>query len=78
MIERSNNKKINNPYVNYCSFDYLPLYSNKIGGNSALWHNKIFLISKKEFKEKHWGFKYKLLKLYSNKLGKILNIPEKN
>ncbi len=78
LIERSNNKKIiSNPYVNNCSFDYLPLYSNKIGGNSALWHNKIFLISKKEFREKLWGFKYKILKLYSNKLEKILNIPEK-
>ena len=53
IVERSNNKKNHlNPFVDISSFDYLPFFSNKKGGNSELWHNKILLLSKNEFEKK--------------------------
>ncbi len=76
MIERANNKAIiSNPYVQKSSFHYLPLFSNKLGGNSELWHNKIFLISKDEFEEQKWGFSYAALKKLSLELEHKLAIP---
>tara|TARA_Y100000389_G_scaffold202226_1_gene246938 strand:+ start:181 stop:1533 length:1353 start_codon:yes stop_codon:yes gene_type:complete len=76
LIDRAKNKKIiSNPYVYKSSFDYLPLFSNKLGGNSQLWHNKIFLISKDEFEEKKWGFSYATLKKLSLELEYKLDIP---
>ena len=78
MIERANNKAIiSNPYVQKSSFHYLPLFSNKLGGNSELWHNKIFLLSKDEFDKKKWGFSYTSLKKTSLELEDKLKIPKK-
>jgi hypothetical protein len=77
MIERANNKAIiSNPYVQKSSFHYLPLFSNKLGGNSELWHNKIFLLTKDEFDKKKWGFSYTSLKKTSLELENKLNIPK--
>ena len=76
IIDRANDKAIiSNPYVDKSSFHYLPLFSNKLGGNSQLWHNKIYLISKDEFNEKKWGFSYKILKKLSLNLEKKLSVP---
>ena len=77
LIERSNNKTIyDNPFVETSSFDYLPYYSNKAGGNSELWHNKIFLISKNEFKQKDWNFSYNELQENSLQLQEKLGITK--
>jgi hypothetical protein len=83
IIDRADNEnfKINNyhnPYVAELSKNYLPLFSNKIGGNSALWHNKIYLLTKDEFDESKWKFKYNILKKFSEDLAKELNINHSN
>ena len=33
------------PYINKLPNYYSPVFSNQLGGNSALWHGKIYLIS---------------------------------
>jgi hypothetical protein len=83
IIDRADDKnyKINNyhnPYIAEFSENYLPLFSNKIGGNSALWHNKIYLLTKDEFDESKWKFKYNILKKFSEDLAKELNINHDN
>ena len=53
LIDRAKNKIpkksksdfIYSPYINYSPFHYSPMFSNQLGGNSALWNNKIYLIS---------------------------------
>ena len=58
IIDRATNIKKNSdknsfifsPYVNECPDYYTPLFSNQLGGNSALWNNKIYLMSEDEFK----------------------------
>jgi hypothetical protein len=67
-----------NPYIAEFSKNYLPLFSNKIGGNSALWHNKIYLLTKDEFDEGKWKFKYNILRKFSEDLAKKLNINHDN
>ena len=47
-----------NPYVNSCPSYYTPSFSDQIGGNSALWHKKIYLISKDEVTRGDWPLKY--------------------
>lgn len=75
IVERSNNKKNHlNPFVDISSFDYLPFFSNKKGGNSELWHNKILLLSKNEFEKKNWNFSYYELKKYNFELQKKLGV----
>lgn len=62
------------PYINKLPKYYTPVYSDQLGGNSALWHGKIYLISEKEFAQHKWGFEYKELKLFSDSLANELNI----
>ena len=70
MVDRATNIKKNSdtnsfifsPYIKKSPFNYTPLFSNQLGGNSALWHNKIYLLSKKEFNTENWGFNYNELK----------------
>ncbi len=62
------------PYINKLPKYYTPVYSDQLGGNSALWHGKIYLISEKEFTENKWGFEYKELQLFSDSLANELNI----
>ena len=66
------------PYINKLPTYYTPVYSNQLGGNSALWHGKIYLISEKEFEEDKWGFKYEELKGFSDDLANELEINKKN
>ena len=75
-IQKTSNKNsfIFSPYVNNSPFNYTPLFSNQLGGNSALWNNKIYLLSKDEFNTENWGFTYKELQKYSKNLSKKLNI----
>lgn len=64
------------PYVNKSPNYYTPVYSDQLGGNSALWHSKIYLISEREYDKKKWGFEYEELKLYSSDLADKLNIEK--
>ena len=66
-----------NPYVNKCPDYYTPSFSDQIGGNSALWHKKIYLISKDEIEKGRWPLKYSELLKYSNILAKKLKINHK-
>lgn len=66
------------PYINKIPKFYTPVYSDQLGGNSALWHGKIYLISEKEFNENRWGFKYDELKKYSENLAQEFKIDDTN
>ena len=79
LVDRSNShKKIINdfflPYVNSTPSYYPPVFSDQLGGNSSLWHNKIYLISKKEFETGEWPISYNELLEYSRDLSKLLNV----
>ncbi len=82
MIDRATNIKktsdktsfIYSPYINKSPFDYTPLFSNQLGGNSALWNNKIYLLSKDEFNSEKWGFNYEELKKNSKDLSNKLKL----
>ena len=86
-LEKSNrNSFIFSPYIENCPDYYTPLFSNQLGGNSALWNNKVYLISEDEFESGDWGFEYNELfensKGLANKLGinhdEINKITKKN
>jgi hypothetical protein len=85
MIDRATNTNLKNnknsfkfsPYVNNCPNHYSPLFSNQLGGNSALWNNKVFLLTEEEFNTANWGFQYNELLEYSKDLSKQLNIDHK-
>jgi len=62
------------PYINSSPFNYTPLFSNQLGGNSALWNNKIYLLTKDEFNTDNWGFGYKELQQNSKDLSEKLNL----
>ena len=54
------------------------MFSDQLGGNSALWHNKIYLMSEKEFNLKDWLISYDELLLYSRDLSEKFNINNSN
>mgnify|MGYP001387413794 CR=1 FL=1 len=64
------------PYIHKSPKFYTPVYSDQLGGNSALWHSKIYLISEKEYDHTKWGFDYNELKFYSTDLAKKLKIED--
>ena len=66
------------PYINKLPNYYSPVFSNQLGGNSALWHGKIYLISNKEFNKIKWGFDYDELKKFSDSLATELNFKIDN
>ena len=78
LIDRAENEKspdINDffcPYVDNSPNNYTPIYSNQLGGNSALWHSKIYLMTEKEFNKSNWGMDYKELSEYSKKLSDLM------
>ena len=82
MVDRATNIKkksdvksfIYSPYINKTPFNYTPLFSNQLGGNSALWNNKIYLLTKDEFKTEDWKFSYGELRKNSLQLSRILKI----
>ena len=81
IIDRSNSQKklVNDfflPYVNNSPNYYTPVFSNKLGGNSELWHNKIYLLSKKEFDLDQWPISYDELLQNSRELSELLNIDD--
>ncbi|MDA9663447.1 GMC oxidoreductase [Candidatus Pelagibacter sp.] len=74
-IPKKNKKDfIYSPYINYSPFHYSPMFSNQLGGNSALWNNKIYLISEDEFNSSNWPFPYDELKKYSIDLAEKFDI----
>ena len=79
-LQKTSNRNsfIYSPYINNSPFNYAPLFSNQLGGNSALWNNKIYLLSKDEFNTEDWGFSYKELQKYSRILSKKLNVDHDN
>jgi hypothetical protein len=80
LIDRASNDKpraINHffcPYINKSPKYYTPVFSNEMGGNSLLWHSKVYLLSKQELESYNWFIKYEELKKYSNILSKKLKI----
>jgi hypothetical protein len=80
LIDRAKNEKsklINDflcPYINKCPKFYSPVYSDQLGGNSALWHSKIYLLSRDEFNNYEWGFDYEELEENSKILSKALGL----
>lgn len=78
LIDRAENEKssdINDffcPYLDNSPNNYTPIYSNQLGGNSALWHSKIYLMTEKEFNKSNWGMDYKELSEYSKKLSDLM------
>ena len=81
LVDRANNLKksdrnsfIFSPYIQKSPNCYTPLFSNQLGGNSALWNNKVYLISEDEFKSGNWGFNYDELQNYSIELAKKFEI----
>lgn len=62
------------PYVDKSPSFYTPIFSDQLGGNSALWHSKIYLLSKAEVEKYNWHIKYEELEDYSKKLSIALNI----
>ena len=73
-IKSSKNDFIFSPYINDCPKNYSPLFSNQLGGNSALWNNKIYLMSEPEFNEGDWPFSYQELLKYSKDIAKKFDI----
>ena len=81
LVDRANNLKksdknsfIFSPYIQKCPHYYTPLFSNQLGGNSALWNNKVYLISEDEFQSGNWSFNYDELQKYSFELAKKFEI----
>ena len=66
-----------NPYINNCPNYYTPSFSDQIGGNSAIWHKKIYLISKDEVTRGKWPLKYSEILKYSQILARKLKINHK-
>lgn len=67
-----------NPYINKCPNYYTPSFSDQIGGNSALWHKKIYLITKDEITKGQWPLKYSELLRYSKILAKKLQVNHRD
>ncbi len=84
LIDRASDKNkgkqsfIFNPYVNRCPSYYTPAFSDQLGGNSALWHKKIYLITKDEIIKGKWPLKFSELLNYSKILAKKLNIDHRD
>ncbi len=81
LVDQANTKKkkIHDyflPYVNKSPNNYNPVFSNRLGGNSLLWHSKVYLISEKEFALGEWPFTYNELMDNSKELSKLLNIEK--
>ena len=80
LVDRASNDKphaINHffcPYVNKSPNYYTPVFSNEMGGNSLLWHSKVYLLSKQELNNFNWSVNYEELKRYSNTLSKKFKI----
>ena len=74
-LEKTNkNSFIYSPYINECPNYYTPIFSDQLGGNSALWNNKVYLISANEFNSGEWPFTYEELLKYSRELAKKFEI----
>ena len=78
-LEKTNkNSFIYSPYINECPNYYTPVFSDQLGGNSALWNNKVYLISANEFNSGEWPFTYEELLKYSRELAKKFEINHKD
>ena len=62
------------PYISESPNYYTPVFSNVMGGNSLLWHSKVYLLSKQELSSYNWFFSYAELKKYSDFLSKKLKV----
>lgn len=82
LVDRAKNLKsstINDffcPYIEKCPSYYTPLYSNILGGNSELWHSKIYLLSKDEIDKFNWNINYDNLVNYSNLLAEKFKVEK--
>ena len=73
---KKNISLIRNSYVNKISKNYYPKFSNKIGGNSAIWNNRLGVVSKKEFLEMKFLMKYSQFIYYTKKTLKLLGLQK--
>ena len=82
LIDRAQNKgtsSINDffcPYIDNCPKYYTPVFSNTLGGNSELWHSKVYLLSEDEIRKYNWNIDYKELLNFSNILTKKFKIND--
>ena len=65
------------PLINFCSSDYKISYSDRLGGNSVLWNNKLSILSPHEFRDMGFLFSYDEYKKYSSAIIKILKLKNK-
>jgi hypothetical protein len=68
------NVKSKPPFINNSPQSYTPAFSGELGGNSALWAGKIYLLSESELCKGKWEIKYPELLEYSKVLASELNI----
>ncbi len=73
---KKNISLIRNSYINKISKNYYPKFSNKIGGNSAIWNNRLGVVSKKEFLEMKFLMKYSQFIYYTKKTLKLLGLQK--
>ncbi len=64
------------PLINFCTSNYKIRYSNRLGGNSVLWNNKLSILSPHEFRDMGFLFSYDEYKKYSSEIIKILNLKK--
>lgn len=82
LIDRANNEKpkiINDffaPYIEKSPKYYNPVFSNTLGGNSILWHSKVYLLSKSEMESYKWPISYHEIKRNSDQLAKQFNLKK--
>ncbi len=82
LIDRAQNKgtsSINDffcPYIDNCPKYYTPVFSNTLGGNSELWHSKVYLLSEDEIKKYNWNIDYKEILNFSNILTQKFKIND--
>ncbi len=66
--------KLKHPLINLCSSGYKISYSDRLGGNSVLWNNKLSILSAYEFKKMGFLFSYNEYLKNSTEVIKILNL----
>ena len=82
LIDRAQNKRTSSindffcPYIDNCPKYYTPVFSNTLGGNSELWHSKVYLLSEDEIRKYNWNIDYKELLNFSNILTKKFKIND--
>ena len=84
LIDRAQNKRTSSindffcPYIDNCPKYYTPVFSNILGGNSELWHSKVYLLSEDEIKKYRQRNLKNLALINSNPMMHQQTLKEKN